>query len=215
MIRIGITGHRPHRLIVPEPRLARRVEKVLASLHQAAGPGRRRRDPRLDIVSPLAEGCDRIVARAALGLGLRLTVLLPFARRDYEATFADPATIPEFRRLLKAAHARTDLAASPRHREAGYVAVGMATLAMCDIVLTIWDGKPAAGRGGTPEILENAIGWGIPVIWIDAARDRPPVLLGAPRRAREGARLDAAARRAKRWSAALARRVVAQISERD
>jgi hypothetical protein len=41
----------------------------------------------------------------------------------------------------------------------------------------VWDGYPPAGRGGTPEIVAYAMSKGIPVIWIDAKRDRPPMQL--------------------------------------
>ena len=183
MINIGVTGHRPHRLAVPLPRLAAQVGRLLAGLVKAtaagvgadgagAGDG-----ACLNIISPLAEGADRIVAGEALRLGQRLTALLPFDRRAYEATFSDPATTPEFRALWQAADERVSLHASPARPEAGYVAVGMVTLARSDLMLAIWDGDAALGRGGTAEILQSAVGWGVPVMWINARRDFKPVLL--------------------------------------
>jgi hypothetical protein len=181
MIKIGITGHRPHRLTVSEQRLARRVRGVLTSLIKAAGAARTSRSPVLEIISPIAEGTDRIVAREARALGQRLIALLPFTRRDYESTFGDATTTAEFRTLWKAADERVILGGSLNRAEAGYVAVGMVTLARSDMIITIWDGKPARGRGGTPEILQNALEWGIPIIWINAREDRKPVLL-CPRR---------------------------------
>ena len=101
------------------------------------------------------------------------------------------------------------LKASPARAEAGYVAVGMVTLARADIVLTIWDGKPAQGRGGTPEILQNAIDWGIPVIWIHASNDRKPVLLWAHKGARSAPRLEQVAKRATTLTAAAYRDLAA------
>jgi hypothetical protein len=190
MITIGVTGHRPHRLAVPVTALAARVRETLRGLLQHAPA-----DRFLDILSPLAEGSDRIVAAQALALGQRLSALSPFCLADYEATFSDPAATGEFRRLWQAADARAELNGSTRHAEASYMAVGMVTLARSDLVLTIWDGRPAQGRGGTPEILQNAVAWGIPVLWIDASADRPPVLLWDPQATGRPPQLDVLAAR--------------------
>jgi len=197
MLRIGVTGHRPHRLVVSERKLARRVSRVLSGLAGAMSSAGWSGSPLLDINSPLAEGTDQIVAREALAQGQRVTALLPFSRRDYEATFDDKARVAAFRTLLKQASERLQLGGRPKQAEAGYVAVGDVTVARSDLILTIWDGKPAQGRGGTPEILQNAIVWGVPVIWIDAVRDCKPVLLLAPRGAKRTPDLSRLARRAK------------------
>lgn len=197
MLRIGVTGHRPHRLVVSERKLARRVSRVLSGLAGAMSSAGWSGNQFLDINSPLAEGADQIVAREALALGQRVTALLPFSRKDYEATFDDRARVAAFRALLKQAGERLQLGGRPRQAVAGYVAVGDVTVARSDLILTIWDGKPAQGRGGTPEILQNAIGWGIPVIWIDAVRDRKPVLLLGARSGKGTPDLLRLARRAK------------------
>lgn len=177
MISIGVTGHRPHRLKVSERKLSGQVREVLRLLLALEAGDKAKKSAQLDVISPLAEGCDRIVAKVALDLGQRLTVLLPFSRRDYETTFSDQSHTREFRKLLKQADRRIKLGAKLTNAEAGYIAVGDVTLARADVVLTIWDGQPAQGRGGTPEILQNALDWRIPIIWIDAARDRKPVML--------------------------------------
>jgi hypothetical protein len=35
-----------------------------------------------------------------------------------------------------------------------------------DVLLALWDGKPARGRGGTAEIVRRAHDLGLPVVWI-------------------------------------------------
>ncbi len=209
MIKIGITGHRPNRLQVPEKRLVARVRSVLTGLMKAASVGTRVDGPVLDVISPLAEGCDRIIARETLALGQRLTAVIPFERRDYETTFGDAATTQEFRALWKAADERAILKGTLARAEAGYVAVGMVTLARSDVILTIWDGKPAAGRGGTPEILQNAIEWGIPIIWVHATEDRKPVLLITGKRSKAVPPLERVAKQARPLTVALFRNLVA------
>jgi len=173
-LRIGITGHRRHRLKVPDGILMKRILVVIELLQRAA---KLRSAGNIEMVSALAEGADEIAARAALEAGCRLTVLLPFKAEDYETTFSDKAYRPIFRNLLRKADNRIVLPGSLRDATAGYVAVGVETLNRSDIVLTIWDGAPAQGRGGTPEILQSALERRLPIIWIDANEDGRPRLV--------------------------------------
>lgn len=177
MFRVGVTGHRPNRLQLGEPVLAGRVRAVLEALIRAVGSGGTASV--LDVQSPLADGTDRIVAREALALGQHLTAMLPLDRSDYEKTFVDAASAVAFRDLLARAGQRIDLGARDSRLTAAYAAVGMLTVARSDVILTIWDGKQAQGQGGTPEILQTALDADVPVIWIDAVKDREPVLLRA------------------------------------
>jgi hypothetical protein len=48
-----------------------------------------------------------------------------------------------------------------------------------DVLVAVWDGKPAAGRGGTPDVIADALTRGLPVLWIDATRQGLPRLLPA------------------------------------
>lgn len=196
MIRIGVTGHRPNRLKVSEKRLQRRVRAVLKHLIAIAGKPAARGEPVLEVISPLAEGCDRIVAREVLALDQRLTAIIPFSKRDYEKTFSAPEASKEFRELWKASAERVCLKGEAKRPEAAYVAVGNVTLARADVILTIWDGKPAAGRGGAPEILQNALEWGVPIIWVHAADGRAAKSIEINPR-KKPAVLDAAAKRAR------------------
>lgn len=182
MIRLGVTGHRPNRLQLREAALAARVRAVLGALIRAAGETRP--GPVLDVQSPLADGADRIVAGEAFALGQHVTAMLPLDQPDYEKTFVDAASAVAFREMLAKAGMRIDLAARYGRRKAAYAAIGMMTVARSDLILTIWDGKEAQGQGGTPEILQAALDADVPVIWIDAVREREAVLLRAvPREA--------------------------------
>ena len=69
-------------------------------------------------------------------------------------------------------------AARPR----AYEAAGHLTLDNCDILLTVWDGKPGRGRGGTPEIIAEALERGVPVLHVHAADNTPPSLLRGERK---------------------------------
>ena len=102
-IRIGVTGHRPHRLKLSDSVLRNRIASVIGALRDAAKIARA---SDVEIVSALAEGADEFVAQAGLELGCRLTAVLPFKPRDYESTFSAKEHKAVFRRLLAQADDR-------------------------------------------------------------------------------------------------------------
>jgi len=55
------------------------------------------------VLSPLAEGADRFVARVGLEWGARLIVPLPMPVASCEGDFEEPGSVDEFRALLKKA----------------------------------------------------------------------------------------------------------------
>jgi hypothetical protein len=175
VLSIGITGHRPNRMHIGVARVEARLVQVLRALHKGVG-----REEKSAAVSALAEGSDRLFAKVALGLGFDLRILLPFNSVDYETTFGDAAATHLYHALLVRASQITELPGTLTDSTAGYEAVGRLTVEQSDVLIAVWDGKPAAGRGGTPEIMQYALDLDRPVIWIDAARDRPPLLLRTP-----------------------------------
>jgi hypothetical protein len=172
---VGFTGHRPNRMPIGPERVLARLEEALGSIARAE----RARDAAatLTALSALAEGSDRLFARAALRLGYRLEAVLPFPSAEYERTFADAAASEGFRGLLKAAARITELPGSLGDTKAAYEAAGHRIVESCDVLVAVWDGKPAAGRGGTPVIIEYALSRVRQVILVDAAVDRPPTRL--------------------------------------
>jgi hypothetical protein len=180
---VGITGHRPNRLRMGEAHLARQLHPVLNALRRG------QYGPRLVALSALAEGADRIFAEVALDLGYRLEVALPFARANYERTFTDQDTTPIFRTILARAVSVTELDGVLSDIKAAYEAAGRHIVDKSNILIAVWDGKPAAGRGGTPDIIGYAVHAHKPVVWIDAGMDEPPKLF--PQRSTSGRSMDA------------------------
>jgi len=124
--------------------------------------------PHLRIISPLAEGADRLVARAGLALGYQLDAPLPFAQSDYEKDF--PASRDEFRELLAQAGPRV-LAIDGGRSDAdeqnrSYEAVGRLVARNCDLLIAIWDGGKGKGRGGTADIVRFAARQFQPIWWL-------------------------------------------------
>ncbi|PMX86640.1 hypothetical protein C1X43_34300, partial [Pseudomonas sp. GW460-C3] len=50
-----------------------------------------------------------------------------------------------------------------------YLDCGIETVNACDVLVALWDGEPARGRGGTAEIVTYARELGQPLIVIDPA----------------------------------------------
>jgi len=178
-VRVGVSGHR--RVDDPEG-VGAAVRDVLGRVHaRFAGAGdsganaASRADARLEAVSPLAEGADRIVAHAVLEeAGAALTVPLPFPADDYAADFAAPASKAEFAELLARA-ARVEVLPPAASRDEGYERAGRWVVEHSDVLLALWDGAPSRGRGGTAEIVAYARERGLPVYWIRTNAGAPVV----------------------------------------
>ena len=132
--------------------------------------------PIVTLISSLAEGADRIAARAALAAGLALDVILPCPIETYAQTFVDDESRQDFASLLKLARATLTLPlvgnASQSLEERlppTFETAGLTMLALSDILVAVWDGKPAGGRGGTGQIVEAAARRGGPIVVIDPA----------------------------------------------
>src|ERR1700735_2275556 len=147
-----------------------REEAVSASYEGAA-------TPQLRLLSPLAEGADRLVAEAALPLGYTLEAPLPFVRTEYETDF--PETGAAFNALLSQATRSLELDGShaPNVMNRSYEAVGRYVVRNVDLLVALWDGQPARGRGGTGDIVRFAIRVGVPVWWIPDNGVDPPRML--------------------------------------
>jgi hypothetical protein len=160
MLRIGVTGHR-HLVGVPAIRAGVRAAFRVIEKHYPSAPWR--------LVSPLAEGADRIVAAEALRRPqTELVVPLPLPIEDYLLDFPTKRSRDRFARLLRRAQRIIELPMSASREEA-YQAVGRYVAQESDLLIAIWDGQPARGHGGTAEVVAAARQRGIPVAWVCTA----------------------------------------------
>jgi hypothetical protein len=158
--------------------------------------------PELRFLSPLAEGADRLAADVALKLKYTLRVPMPFCRNVYRNDFvhADPdpawdcgsdplgvslgdggASLHAFEDLLTHAGEVLELDGGRGEDEnASYEAIGRHVVRNSDLLIAIWDGEPARGRGGTGDIVSFAIRAGVPVWWLRSTGSDPPRLLRTP-----------------------------------
>lgn len=181
-LRVGVTGHRLNKLPKTPDELTRLSNVIRTTLStfivqpiqlisQTPDSGYLPGGPRLIVISPMADGADRLVAQEALNLGFDLQCALPFAQQEYEQDFKEPAgNLKEFHELIKKATAVIQLDGSRSESGFGadeaYELVGRTVSAHSDILIAIWDGIDSKLRGGTAQIVGEAKGNGCPVLWI-------------------------------------------------
>ncbi|HVZ66282.1 MAG TPA: hypothetical protein VG936_17080 [Lacunisphaera sp.] len=116
-------------------------------------------------LSSAAAGADLIFVRAALGLGLGWEALLPLPLVDFERDFA-PGEWGEVKGLLARAE-HLEIAAEPGSRDEAYLSGGFEIVNNCDVLLAVWDGQPARGKGGTADVVAYARAMGRPTVIIN------------------------------------------------
>jgi hypothetical protein len=190
-IRIGVTGHR--KLDDPAAMQALVKKAIDAEVEKLFPEESRRNIERVRragttaisfrVLSPLAEGADRVVARAVLSdPDARLDVVLPLALEDYLEDFATEESRKEFEELLSRCRKpvplrmrriqddRRDPGDQAELRRAAYSQVGQYVVDHCDVLIAVWDGQPSRGRGGTAAIAQYAQEQNRPIIrvWGDS-----------------------------------------------
>src|SRR5690349_11147160 len=188
-LRVGVTGHRPNKL---DGALATRIREQLPEVFDAieratavilANNATLYADEpaAFRLVCGFAEGADQL-AVATCPPGWRIEAILPFPRDDYLRDFAASAAgdgrdvRDEFRQSLAKAAVVTQLPAPSGTREQGYAEAGGFMLRQIDILVAVWDGKPAKAAG-TGTVVREAAAGGIPVIWLSTEDEVPPRLI--------------------------------------
>jgi hypothetical protein len=160
------------------PRLESTLRSALATIQ------RQLPHSTLILLSPLAEGADRLAARMALELGIGLVVPLPLPQALYEQDFDTAQSRAEFLGLLGRARARLDLpllagateakVRTPGHdRNREYAKVGAYIASHSQILFALWDGvtdRDQEKTGGTAQIVRFRLE-GVPPAY-DSPRSR-------------------------------------------
>ncbi len=177
---LGVTGHRDLR---PDdvPSLERAVRAIFDELLVTYPT-----TPLL-LLSPLAAGADRLVARVALDRGIPVVVPFPFAQPEYERDF-DAAERAEFHDLLARPRALlpnarfcyfvgyvpaqegitandADNVREPERRGRQYAQLGSYIARNSHILIALWNGESSDAVGGTSQIVQfkldgRAVGFG-------------------------------------------------------
>ncbi|HEY8256656.1 MAG TPA: hypothetical protein VIG08_03295 [Gemmatimonadales bacterium] len=181
--RVGVTGHRTLSAAIRRD-LHEGIAALLEHLRDTVLDIRKQNaavystDPAsLVLVSPLARGADRLVARRATALGFELDVPTPYDLTETDPRIADPETPAG--KLYRSARARFVL--DGLHGDVqSYVEVGRRVVWNSDLLIAIWDGRPAAGPGGTAEIVRLAREHDVPVVHFHTERVGTITLYAGP-----------------------------------
>ena len=152
----GVSGHRDL-LPADVPQLREQLLRVFASFRTAYPHTPFR------LLTPLAEGADRLAAEAALASKVGLLVPLPMGRKEYERDFATPESLAEFRTLLASAesHWEIPIRKNPvtESRTAQYAAVGDFIARCSHVLILLWDGTDNRKVGGTAWVKRRREHW--------------------------------------------------------
>jgi hypothetical protein len=118
-------------------------------------------------LSSVAAGSDQLFVQQLLDQGLSWHAILPLPRAQFQQDFTpfDWSVAEGF--LARADHVR--VIGESESREDNYLDCGMETVNDSDVLIALWDGLPARGKGGTAEVVDYATALGKPVLIIDAA----------------------------------------------
>jgi hypothetical protein len=162
---IGVTGHRDLR-----DQDVQTLEREIAALIERLRHDYLRGDSETPIVvlSSLAEGADRLVARVALAQGARLVAPMPMPIEEYRRDFEPglkAGNAAEFDALLAQAiavpmvpftpgNSLTAVRADASKREEQYRATGLFIAQHANVLIALWDGDSTTMRaGGTAEVV--------------------------------------------------------------
>lgn len=152
----GVSGHRD---LLPAdlPKLHGHLRQIF-SRFRAAYPS-----TPFKLITPLAEGADRLAAEVALEGEIGLLVPLPMRQREYERDFATKESLSEFRVLLEKADSRWTIAGAlnptGKDRVRQYAEVGDFIARSSHVLILLWDGGDNRKVGGTAWVKKRREHW--------------------------------------------------------
>ncbi|MBI2511165.1 MAG: hypothetical protein HYV96_04255 [Opitutae bacterium] len=152
---LGFSGHRQ---VVNSVGVAATIAQVLESL---------RSETRGEWIalSSVAAGGDQLFVGEALRADFSWHAILPLPRAEFAKDFSPEGWAEVEKLLAHAEHAR--VITEHGAREDAYLDCGIETVNSADVLLAVWDGQPARGKGGTAEVVEYARAIGKPLAIVD------------------------------------------------
>jgi hypothetical protein len=102
----------------------------------------------------LAKGADQLYAEILLTKSLPYTFVQPCHK--YESTFITAEDLANFRRLYREA-ARIVEMPFQDPSESAFLSAGQFIVDTCELMIAVWDGRPAKGLGGTADVVSYAV----------------------------------------------------------
>ena len=150
-MKVGITGHQHLDDQSAWPWVEAQINGHLSSI-----------EPPITAVTSLAVGADQMLARLVLARGGRVHAVIPFP--DYERTF-DADHVTEYRKMR--ADAVMEVMGGAETDEDAYLAAGKRVVDLADVMIAVWDGKPAQGKGGTADVVQYAEQRRVPLVHVN------------------------------------------------
>jgi hypothetical protein len=149
----GVSGHRDT-LEGDSPELQKQIRTVFDRFRLAYPAAS------FELLSPLADGADRLAAKVAMGAGIQVVVPLPMARAEYERDFTTTESLEEFRRLLALAASTFEVDSDGSDLRANkYAAVGDYIARRSNVLILLWDGEDNCKVGGTAWVKKRRDYW--------------------------------------------------------
>lgn len=154
--RVAVTGHR---YLGGQST----VQFVAHTFHTLLAQAQRDHPAGVVALFGVAEGADMLFAEAAIDLGIPLNAIIA-----YEGFVEDfpPGPLRERYQYLLARCRNVATLPFTRRSDAAYMAAGRWLVSNCDLLLAAWNGQPAAGPGGTGDVVAYARRMNRPVIHI-------------------------------------------------
>jgi hypothetical protein len=142
MTRVGITGHQNLGNHSRQQYVKRALKQVVSKFPRP-----------MVAVTSLAAGSDQLFTRVMLDYGAAIDAVIPF--EGYERVFATKSFRDEYFALLALAATVTVL---PRmgSDEQCFFEAGKTVVSRSDVLVAVWNGKPARGLGGTADVVRFA-----------------------------------------------------------
>ncbi len=151
---VAFTGHRDLKNPVAVGRVIREELEVL------------RREVPGEIVgyASAAIGADTLFAEACQSLKIPWVAALPFSPAEFRNDFSESQWSHVTELLSRAMD--VEISGTSDDRPAAYLRCGLRTVDEADVLMTVWDGEPARGLGGTAEVVAYARMQNKPIILI-------------------------------------------------
>jgi hypothetical protein len=156
VLAVGFSGHRE----LPDEANSRETIRKVLSDWKARVPGL------LYGVSSTAAGGDLLFAETCIELKLPIRILLPFSKEQFRNDFDEVAWRRAERVLANALS--VEVAGVSAEPTEGYYECGIETVRQSQLLVTLWDGGPSRGMGGTADIVHFAEEQGRLIAWINS-----------------------------------------------
>lgn len=153
-----IVGFSGHRNITNKHLIQKVIERELEKLKLEF--------TKITTISSVASGADTLFLSAANKQEIPTHIILPFEKKRFRNDFCTKDWLQAERLINRATDVKVNKSTGS-HDCQHYLEAGLLTLKGCNILMTVWNGKPSKGLGGTGDIVAYARQIKKPLLIID------------------------------------------------